>query len=60
MAQVDIHLLRVLVDEVKTLCLCLLLIGNLTALQDQRHILVTLTDLTQQFQTSLSVAFLHV
>ena len=58
--QVHIHLLRILVDEVEPLGLCLLLVLNLRTLQNQRHILVTTTNLAQQLQASLSITLLHV
>ena len=60
LAQVDIHLLGVLVDKVETLSLRLLLVGNLRALQNQRHILVATTNLTQQLQTRLRIALLDM
>ena len=59
-AQVDIHLLRVLVYEVEVFALSFLLVGYLRALQDERHILVAATNLTEQLQSGLRVAFLHM
>ena len=60
LAQVDIHLLGVLVDKVEALSLRLLLVGNLRALQNQGHILVATTNLTQQLQTRLWIALLDM
>ena len=60
LAQVDIHLLGVLVDKVEALSLRLRLVGNLRALQNQRHILVATTNLTQQLQTRLWIALLDM
>ena len=59
-AQVDVHLLRVLVDKAEPLSLGFLLVRYLGALQDERHVLVTAADLTQQFQTGLGVTLLHM
>ena len=59
-AQVDIHLLRVLIDEVEVLGLCLFLVDNLRTLQNQWHIFVTTSYFTQQFQTSLRIALLDM
>ena len=44
----------------ETFGLCLLTIGGLFRVKDQRNILVTPTDLAQQFQSSLGVAILNV
>ena len=53
--QVDVHLLRVLIDEPEALSLCRLAVLHLTALHDQRHILVVGTDGTQQLHTCLRI-----
>ena len=58
--QVDVHLRRVLVDEVETLSLCLLTVGRLFRVEDQRHILIAATDLAQQLQSGLRIAILNV
>ena len=58
--QVDVHLLRVLVDEAEALLLGLLLVHNLRALQDERHVLVPAPDFAQQLQSGLWVTLLHV
>ena len=60
MTEVNIHLLGILVDEVEAFSLSLLLVLNLTALQDEGHILVALTNFAQQFQACFCIAFLHV
>ena len=44
LAQVNIELLRVLVEEVETLSPCFFAIGNLRALQNQWYILVVFSD----------------
>ena len=58
--EVHIEFGRVLVDEMEALCLGLRAVDGLGGIEDQRHILVTATDLTQQFQTSLRVTLLHM
>ena len=58
--QVDVHLRRVLVDEVEPLSLCLLTVGRLFRVEDQRHILIAATDLAQQLQSGLRIAILNV
>ena len=60
MAQVDVHLLRVLVDEVEALGLGPLGVHRLAAGEDQGHVLVAPANLPQQLQAGLGVAFLHV
>ena len=58
--QVEVHRRRVLVDEVEALGLGLLAVDGLLRIEDQRHILITATNLSQQLQTSLWVALLHM
>ena len=60
LAQIDIHLLRILIDKVETLGLGLLLVDNLRTLQNEGHILVATTNLAQQLQTGLWVALLDM
>ena len=60
LAQVHVHLLRVLIDEMEVLLLRLLLVHNLRTLQNQRHILVALADFAQQLQASLRITLLDV
>ena len=59
-AQVDIHFLRVLVDEVEVFGLGLRLVLNLRALKDERHVFVALANLAQQLQTGFRIALLDV
>ena len=60
LTQVDIHLLRVLVNEMELLRLSLLTVLRLRALENQWHILVVAANLMKQFQTSLSITILHM
>ena len=60
LAQIDIHLLRVLIDKMETLGLGLLLVDNLRTLQNEGHILVATTNLAQQLQTGLWIALLDM
>ena len=60
MMQVDIHLRRVLIDEVEALRLGLLTVGRLLRVEDQRHILIAAANLTQQFQSSLRITLFHM
>ena len=46
--QVDVHLRRVLVNEVEALGLCLLAVDALLRVENQRHVLVALPDFAQQ------------
>ena len=54
-AQVDAHLLRVLVDEVEALGLSLLAVLALGTFHDERHKLVASTNGPQQLQSSLGI-----
>ena len=56
-AQVDIHLLRVLVHEGDAAALGFLPVGGFGALHDERDIFVLLADGLQQFETCLGVFF---
>ena len=60
LAQVHVHLFRILVHEMETFRLGLLPVLNLRTLQNQRHVLIALSDFTQQLQTSLSVSLLNM
>ena len=58
--QVDIHLRGVLVDEMEVFGLGPLPVLRLLAHQDQRHVLVGLTDLAQQLQARIGIALLDM
>ena len=60
LSQVNIHLLTVLVDEVKALGFCLCAVFAFATLQNEWHIFIALAYLAQQFQSSLSIAILHL
>ena len=58
--QVEVHRCRVFVDEVEALGLGLLAVDSLFRVEDQGHVLIAAADLTQQLQTGLRVALLHM
>ena len=58
--QVHIHLGRVLINKVETLGLGFCFVANLRRVENQGHIFIAATNLPQQFQTCLRIAFLYV
>ena len=58
--KIDIEFRRVLVDEMKAFSLSLRTIDGLGRIENQRHILVAPTNLTEQLQPCFRVAFLHM
>ena len=58
--EVDIQFRRVLIDEMETLCLGLCTVDGFRRVKNQWHILITSTNLTEEFQTCFRIAFLYM
>ena len=60
MTKIHIHLLRVLIDKVKTFSLCFLFINHLGTLHDEWYVLISFTNLSQQFESCLGIALFNM